>query len=93
MTIEELKSIQADNGLTDRHMVWVGPSYFTIAHTDAERASPVPLEECRLHQWMLGRGGPPLAQGIYTAIERIHDPVSQSFRSDDPGYDFEPFKI
>jgi hypothetical protein len=53
VTIEELKKIQADNNLCDFHLVHTDDERFTIAHTDAERATGQPLEECPVHQYML----------------------------------------
>lgn len=53
MTIKELKKIQADNNLCDFHLVHSDDKGFTIAHTDAERATGQPLEECHVHQYML----------------------------------------
>lgn len=93
MTIDELKSLQETLGLKDVHLVFVGSTSFTIAHTDEERASPVPLEECSLHQWLLWSDGPPLEPGIYMATKRVHDAVSESFRSGASGYTFERIRI
>jgi hypothetical protein len=48
-TIELAKEIQADLGFKGTHMVWISNEGFTIAHTDAERATGEPLEGCHLH--------------------------------------------
>lgn len=53
MTIEELKQIQKDNGLTNEHLIWCDEVSFVIAHTDAERESGMDLHTCKLHQTFL----------------------------------------
>jgi hypothetical protein len=52
VTIEELKAIQAQSGLEDFHLVHTDEDRWTIAHTDAERASGMDLAECYVHQYM-----------------------------------------
>lgn len=53
-TIEELKRIQAEHNLGHLHLVAMDSSGFTMAHTDAERASGEPLDECPYHETLEG---------------------------------------
>lgn len=89
MTIEELKSIQEERGMKDVHLAYLGEGYFTIAHTDEERAT-IELRSCELHQWLNGLGGPPdveFVPGIYVATPHQPDKVSEDYGSDP--WDFE----
>lgn len=47
--IEALKALQKELGLQSIHLVQIREDDFIIAHTDAERAVDVPLEQCGLH--------------------------------------------
>jgi hypothetical protein len=80
-TIPEIKSLQRRLDMRDTHIVWIGPSRFVIAHTDEERAT-IDLEDCELHAWLHGLGGPPTAYGYYTALRHEPDAYSESYRAD-----------
>lgn len=66
MPIEALKAVQRAFGLRDTHLVHLGEEGFTLAHTDDERASNVPLMACPLHLWLSAGSGPPVPEpGLY----------------------------
>jgi hypothetical protein len=91
MSIAEATTLQDRLGLRDTHVVWLGQQDYTIAHTDAERESSTPLDQCSLHAW-LGENGPPPDLELncwYLVVPREHDPYSESFRSDARPWDFE----
>lgn len=73
MTIDEVKQIQSNRGLFNKHVVWIGPTGFTIAHTDEERVmarkypAALPLEDCELHQWLSWQLDQPEPEGVYLA--------------------------
>lgn len=66
MNIPELVALQKKWGI-EKHLVWCGPDYFTIAHTDEERnrKDEVPLESCKVHQHLAEGDGPPAGEGIF----------------------------
>lgn len=75
LTIEQLRDLQDHFDLGDRHLVDLQPSGFTIAHTDAERASGQPLEACHLHL-TLARGAAAVRRpGVYVATLRRREGV------------------
>ena len=49
-TIEELRDIQKEFGLTDVHLIALSPFEFVIAHTDPERESEIDLHDCPVHK-------------------------------------------
>jgi hypothetical protein len=65
MTIDEVKRIQRDNDLLNAHVVWIGPTHFSIAHTDHERATLHPLTNCLLHDWLERQEYQPYEDGVY----------------------------
>lgn len=67
MTLDELKQMQHELGLRNNHLVHIGHEQFTIAHTDTERASEEPLEQCPLHQWLESWEYNRVATGVYIA--------------------------
>lgn len=67
MTIDDVKRIQRDNDLLDKHVVWIGPTGFAIAHTDHERATLHPLTDCALHNWLNWQPDQPAPTGVYIA--------------------------
>lgn len=87
MSIEELKAEQARLGLGNVHLVHVGPAGFTIAHTNAERATGEPLVDCELHRWLHGLGGPPVEPGVWVAVPHVPDALQEPYGSDP--WDFE----
>jgi hypothetical protein len=89
-SIEELKAIQTVYGWGDRHIVWVGPLRFVMAHTDAERASGMDLEDCAVHYWFSHAERPPMKIGYYT-VEGECDHEHQPEPDDDIGWKFTPF--
>jgi hypothetical protein len=95
VTVDDLKRVQADRGLTDVHVVELRATGFTIAHTDAERAiagqDPAkPLEDCAFHRALANAGGPPVQPGLYTAERHVADEDSESYRPWSLGWDFTP---
>jgi len=76
MTIDEVKDVQARLGYNNWHVVWLGESGFTIAHTDAERATGLPLWDCPLHGYLEGLDGPPRLPGLYSVAmtDSDHNP-------------------
>lgn len=85
-TIEDLKALQARLGTPD-HVVWLGPSGFVIAHTDAERAA-IDLGDCDLHGWLQGLDAPPEDPGYYIVVPHEADSYSESYMADP--WDFWP---
>lgn len=83
-TIEDVKDMQRELGLLDRHVVWMGTYGFRIAHTDEERAS-IDLESCGLHRYLCSFDDPPVQPGYYVAHPRSQDPES----NEDP-WEFKP---
>ena len=78
--------------LCDMHLVDVGPNGFTLAHTDAERASGGSLEDCELHRWLSDEcDGPPVDPGVYVAFPHVVDAYSEVHGSDP--WDLEPFEV
>ena len=97
MTLEELLKVQHDRGLTDVHLVYMDDLGFCIAHTRAERNAVAngemdSLEACPLHVALdeLGMAVEGFEEKVVVAVAVPHDPVSQSFRSDDTGWGFTP---
>jgi hypothetical protein len=69
-TIEELKKFQHNHPwMLDRHVVWLGPTEFRIAHTRLERESDADLQGCPLHVWLYNQDGPPHKVGVYVVSE------------------------
>lgn len=89
-TIADLKAIQRRLDLLDEHVVWIGPTWFVIAHTDTERAT-MDLEDCDLHAWLHGLDGPPCERGYYTAVPHEWDAYSEPYPVD--RWDFHPLDI
>lgn len=89
-SIEELKAIQSAHEWGDRHVVWVGAERFVMAHTDAERASGMDLEECPFHCWLSHQDRPPLRTGYYT-VEGQWDHEEPPAPDVDTGWKFTEF--
>jgi hypothetical protein len=52
-TVEDAKRVQRDLGLGDVHVVYIDDEWgFSLAHTDAERASGTSLWDCQYHRWL-----------------------------------------
>lgn len=64
ISVEALKEMQRDLDLGNRHLVCLDRDGFAIAHTDDERASDVPLDECDLHHWLRALDEAPMT-GLY----------------------------
>lgn len=88
VSIETLKMAQRELDLCDAHVVHLGREGFTIAHTDEERASETPLEDCDLHRWLTDADGPPTSIGVYVAVPHEVDAYSESYPV--PRWDFLP---
>lgn len=65
-SIGELVALQRELGITT-HLVYMGRSGFVLAHTDPERSSGEPLEDCDVHRALYALDTPPVAVGYYTA--------------------------
>lgn len=73
MTIEELKHIQIEHDLLDKHIVWTDEVRFAIAHTqDERRQGDKAMNDCLLHRWLGECDGPPIPEGIYVATTAGH---------------------
>jgi hypothetical protein len=52
-TVADVRHVQADLGLLGSHVVWFDlDEGFSLAHTDAERASGMDLYDCVIHWWL-----------------------------------------
>lgn len=52
-TIYDARRVQRDFKLTGAHVLWYDPAEgFSMAHTDDERASGIPLTDCKIHRWL-----------------------------------------
>lgn len=65
LSIDNLKRIQAELDLYDKHIVSIGDDGFAIAHTDEERVNLESLERCCLHLWLYMQAGSPIDEGVY----------------------------
>jgi hypothetical protein len=77
-TIERLKTVQAQLGMTDTHLCWLGERTFVLAHTDEERAT-IDLEDCELHQWLIDCTAAPAVAGYYSVEPHIPDLDSEPY--------------
>lgn len=89
--IDELRAIQRANDLGHVHLAYVGPTIFTLAHTDDERATLHPLTDCALHQWASGLDGLPVQPGIYVATPHEPDQYSEPYGA--APWDFYPLTL
>lgn len=64
-SIGELVALQRELGITT-HLVYMGPGGFVLAHTDPERSSGEPLEDCDVHRALYALDVSPVALGYYT---------------------------
>lgn len=87
LTIDQLKAVQRERGLLDVHLVSFDDHGFTIAHTDAERASGMYLHECPLHGWLGVEGPPDCGDGEFIAREHEVDAYSEPYRSNPWDFD------
>lgn len=78
-TIEDLKALQRQAGMNDRHLVYLGRDGFRIAHTDVERAAIEPLTTCPLHEWLMSLDEAPAPPGIYVAWPHEPDAYSEPY--------------
>lgn len=74
MTIDEIVKLQANMGLGDAHLVWLGETGFAIAHTNAERYlakadGDMALTDCPLHLRLAAMArymqAPPQTLGVF----------------------------
>lgn len=65
LALDELKRLQREHDLLDKHMVSIDRAGFVIAHTDAERESHDDLRDCKFHSWMMEFDEPPVEPGEY----------------------------
>lgn len=89
MTLDELLEVQDRCNLRNDHIVYIGETYFCIAHTDHERAQAthvfgsgvpvIPLHECGLHQWIAKQSFRPMPVGVYLAGPHIVDLNSEPY--------------
>lgn len=79
MTLEELIDLQYAWGLTNVHIVDIGPKDFRLAHTDVERAAGSNGRPCPIHEWLADRAGPPAPAGIYVVTEHEVDAYSEHY--------------
>jgi Family of unknown function (DUF6085) len=86
MTLEELLDLQRAWSLTNVHIVDVGEKNFRLAHTDLERMGGGGLDQCRVHDWLVERAGPPAPIGLYIVTPHVADQYSESFP-------YEPFDL
>lgn len=90
VSIDDLKAIQRERGLGEVHVVDLSVRRFAIAHTDDERASGHPLEECDLHRWLMEGNAPPVEPGLYIVYPHEPDAYSEDYGRDP--WDFEPLR-
>jgi hypothetical protein len=79
----ELLALPAD------HFVTFDDFGFTVEHPMRERVLGT-MPKCEVHAALRKLQGPPVPNGRYKVTKREHDATSESFRSGDIGYDFEP---
>lgn len=68
-SIEQARQVQVENDLATRHVVWLGPRGFVIAHTDDERTRGS-VHRCELHTYLSLREEQPHPTGWYI-VQRI----------------------
>ena len=91
VSIAALKAKQTRLGLTHVHLVHLGETEFTIAHTDEERAAGAPLEDCDLHRWLHSLDGPPADIGLWVAVPHVPDGRQEPYGS--PPWDLDPVEL
>lgn len=89
-SIDDLKALQARFNLCDVHIVWVGESWFVVAHTDEERAT-ISLKDCELHRWLHDLSGPPEKTGYYVVTPHKVDAYSEPYPV--ARFDFTPLDL
>lgn len=80
LSVADLCEAQRDRGLTDVHLVSTDNAGFSVAHTDEERASGLPLAECPLHAWLVTHDVPPVESGTYVVTAHEPDQYSEPYR-------------
>lgn len=88
LSIDALKAEQRRLGLTHVHLVHLAEDAFTIAHTDEERASGIPLVDCDLHTWLHSLSEPPADVGVWVAVPHTPDRLQEPYGADP--WDLEP---
>lgn len=74
MDLNELIQKQADLGLGNDHLVWLGEDKWVCAHTDAERDEGIEaLADCELNDWLDSWGGPPERTGLIYIVVPYED--------------------
>lgn len=85
-SIADVKALQRERRMGDRHVVYIGRASFVVAHTDEERAAAAgdgaALDECPLHDWLESLDGPPCEPGYYTAERHEPDAYSEPYGAD-----------